>query len=258
MNDEDPHSRTCRRLLCHPLHAEFYAAVAWLVASAAERFRDAVQSPNGFPSLKGTSEISSRREIARLDAGEAADWWQDAVGRWRRGRGFPVPSAIRRRRASTIGLCCCCLRSGSSTKVPASASCSRALGLLLQSRQPTMGVLTELWSVRGEGCPTYVRTSAQLRALGLLQWPTRRPLGRSGPSGSPALVWDAIRGDGSDGAGCGALSTAGRVAGHELLHPSGSTESAGGGPAGLLRSGDSRALVLPVPGTTDGTPCSGR
>ena len=35
-----------------------------------------------FPFLEGYQRDLSQREIARLDAGEAADWWQDAVRRW--------------------------------------------------------------------------------------------------------------------------------------------------------------------------------
>ena len=129
----------------------FYAAVAWLVASAAERFRDRGSIAERFPFLEGYQRDLSRREIARLDAGEAADWWQDAVRRWEASyAGFLPIRAIRTAAGFDDQPMLLLFAVGLVDEDARFGLLFEALDCV-QSRRPTIGVLTELWSARGEG-----------------------------------------------------------------------------------------------------------
>ncbi len=198
----------------------FYAAVAWLVASAAERFRDRGSIAERFPFLEGYQRDLSRREIARLDAGEAAAWWQDAVRRWEASyAGFLPIRAIRTAAGFDDQPMLLLFAVGLVDEDARFGLLFEALDCV-QSRRPTIGVLTELWSARGEGSDVRAHV-AQLRALGLLQVANPEAPRAEWTLQVPALVWDALRGDGSA-----------QIAGWARYRP----------PAALL---DTAALILP-------------
>src|SRR6188474_280371 len=123
----------------------FYAAVAWLLASATERNADRRPLCDRFPFLEGYKRELKRREPSRIDARSAAGWWQRAVAEWEEHAGGFLPiRAIRSAAALDHDAALLLFVVGLVEEDARFGLVFEALDPL-QCRRPTLGVAAELW-----------------------------------------------------------------------------------------------------------------
>jgi len=173
----------------------FYAAVAWLLASATERNADRRPLCDRFPFLEGYKRELKRREPSRIDARSAAGWWQRAVAEWEEHAGGFLPiRAIRSAAALDHDAALLLFVVGLVEEDARFGLVFEALDPL-QCRRPTLGVAAELWDGQRDGGELRA-LAIELRRIGLLHVINPEAPRSEWALQVPPLVWDALRGTG--------------------------------------------------------------
>jgi hypothetical protein len=224
----------------------FYAAVSSLVASASDRRGGGRSIWERFPFLEGYQQQLARKEVARLDRREAAGWWREAIGQWEDAYpGFLPIRAIRTAASLDHNAVTLLFAAGLVEEDARFGLLFEALDCL-QSRRPTVGVLAEVWDASDAGDARAL--ASQLRRLGLLHVANPDAPRAEWALQVPTAVWDAVRGERSHHPVNWARyqPPAALPELQDLIVADALRAPLGAIPA-LLRSGESRALVLRGP-----------